>query len=332
MKAAPQFPRLIQRLNMKKKVVVMGGGNGSAKSIRACKVCIDKIELSAVISVSDSGGSSGVLRKEFGVLPPGDLLRAIMAMSVHDYDLLKSIFYSPRFEGQGKFDTHNIGNLFLALGSKYDGDSIHAIRALEQGLNAEGHVYPVTLEQTGLVAELEDGSVVSGEHAIDRPTGTRKRIKRVYLEPSGVVYNEAARVIREADYILFGPGSLYCSVVASILPRGCREALADSKAEFVYIVGNAYEAHGEVGPTKLSDFVRELEQYLPRKIDVVVYNNRVLNEQQKEWYKEKQWKLFDADLDKMSGHEVIQGDFERDERPGLDDVKLGQLLKQFCDR
>lgn len=307
----------------------MGGGNGSAKSIRACKI-VDGIDLSAIISVSDSGGSSGLLRTQFNTLPPGDLLRAILAMSPFDYELLKSIFYKPRFNVEGKLQNHNIGNIFLVLSQAYCGDMVAAIRSFEQALGAVGNVYPATLNLTTLVAEMSDYSIIKGEHELDRPTFERsKRIQKVWLEPEGHVYEDAANVIESADYIVIGPGSLYCSIVATLLPKGCREAIERSKAKIIYVVGNAYEEEGETGPTRLSEFVKELQTYLPRKIDSVVYNNRKLSAGQETWYKEKKWKLFEADVENVSEYTIVQGDYERDDRAGLDDEKLGALLKKI---
>src|SRR3989339_860667 len=118
----------------KKKVVVIGGGNGSAISIVALKQNLDLFDISAVISMSDSGDSSGRLREEFNTLPPGDIMRAVLALSKYDYPLLKQIFFRNRFSGAGKLDGHNLGNLALILGEKYDGDFMSAIRALEQNL------------------------------------------------------------------------------------------------------------------------------------------------------------------------------------------------------
>ena len=105
-----------------KKIVVLGGGNGSAISINALKNLGDNVQISAVVSTSDSGGSSGVLRKEFKTLPPGDVMRAVLAMSPYNYDILKKMFYRNRFSGCGKLDNHNLGNLFLVLAEKYGSD------------------------------------------------------------------------------------------------------------------------------------------------------------------------------------------------------------------
>lgn len=314
---------------MKKKVVTIGGGNGSAKSINSCKQLIDDIELSAIVSMSDDGGSSGRLREEFDTLPPGDILRAVMAMSRHDYEMLKSIFYTPRFAVEGKLNKHDLGNMFLVLAAQYTGDYIASIRALEQALDTVGHVYPVTLDKTQLAVRYSNGEVVISEDKIDRPQGERtERIVEAWLEPTGVIHVDAQKKIIEADYIVLSPGSLYCSVIATMLCDGFKDAVQESNAHIIFLAGNSYEGHGELGPTKLSDMVHELEQYLPRKVDTVVYCSDELNEQQKQWYAEKKWVLFEADIDQLKDYTIVQGPCDREDRPGLSSRKIGELLKQ----
>ena len=194
---------------MKTNVVVIGGGNGSAVTINALKEHTDVFDISAVIAVSDSGGSSGRLREEFYTLPPGDLMRAILAMSKYEYKLLKQIFYKNRFKDVGKLNAHNLGNLFLILSKQYDGDIVHAMRALEQSVEAVGRVYPVTLDVVHLCAELTDGTTVKTEAVLDEPTYDRgKKIKRVWLEPEGKVYEGAKKVIVDARHILLSAASL----------------------------------------------------------------------------------------------------------------------------
>ncbi len=314
---------------MKKKIVVIGGGNGSAISINALKQNIDNIELSAVISMSDSTGSSGSLRKEFNTLPAGDILRAILAMSKYDYTFLKQIFYSNRFSGAGKLDNHDLGNIFLVLAEQYAGDWMSAVRALEQAVEAAGHVYPASLGVSDLIAELDNGDIVKTEGLIDRPEYDRSlRIKKLGLEPRVEASEEAVKVIGEADYIILGPGSLYTSIVASILPLGIKEAINKSNAKLIQVVGNAYEGVGETGPTKLSDFVGELEMYLPRKIDVVIANDTILDSDVKKKYEEKKWYLVDFDLENIDKSRLVFKDFEKEEG-GLDPNKLGKILKEI---
>ena len=216
----------------KLKVVVIGGGNGSSITTQALKQNIKLFDFSTVVTMSDSGGSSGRLREEFKTLPPGDILRAVLAMSVYDYEILRKIFNKTRFNSVGKLDGHNLGNLFLVLAEQYGGEYIQVIRALEQAVEAVGRVYPVSLDKTDLVVELDNGKIVKKEGTIDRPDYNKNlKIKRAWLEPEAKIYEEAGRVIKKADYIIIGPGSLYCSIVATLLPVGIKKAIEKSDLE-----------------------------------------------------------------------------------------------------
>lgn len=311
------------------KVAVIGGGNGTAICLVALKKWCDRLDLSAIVSMSDSGGSSGKLRHEFGTLPPGDILRAVLALSRYDYSLLRQIFYEPRFEGLQKLDGHNLGNLFLVLTARYGGNFLAALEALSQSVDALGKVYPVTLDLADLAAELTSGEVIRTESFIDNPNYNRgSKIKKAWLEPEPKAYAGAEQALREADYIIISPGSLYTSLVAALLPKGIKESIATSKARLIYVAGSAYRLDGETGPEKLSDFVLQLEKYLPRQLDAVIYNNHILDEEQNKFYAEKKWGVFEKDMDKISGRELIAADFES-ARGGLSSEKLGEILKNI---
>lgn len=310
------------------KIVVVGGGNGSAISLNAVKKNKADLEISAVVSMSDSTGSTGRLRKEFNTLPPGDVMRAVLAMSPYHFPLLKKIFYRNRFEGVGKLDKHNLGNLFLVLGEQYSGDYVKSIRALEQAIDAIGHVYPVTLQVNDLVGELDNGDIVKTEGELDQPKYDKSlRIKKVWLEPEVEIFEGASKVLEEADYIILGPGSLYTSVVATTLANGFKETVENSKAKLIYIAGNARHTDGETGPKKVSEAVEELSNYLPRKIDMVVYNNHELTEQEKDFYYSRGWEPIPCD-ESNCDCEVVQGDFERS-GGGLCDEKLSNILNNI---
>ena len=314
----------------KRQVVIFGGGNGSATTLRAMKRSADIFNLSAVVSMADSGGSSGRLRQEFNTLPAGDVLRAILALSSYGYrTVLRPMFYKNRFTGLEKLDGHNLGNLFLVLTAQYcGGDFVSAMRALEQAVAAQGTVYPATLDPAHLAAELDNGDIVRTEAALDHPAYDRAHvIKRVWLEPETAAYPGAIRAIEKADFLLFGPGSLYTSVIASLLPRGFKEAMARSKAKTIYIAGNKYELDGETGPTALHDFVSQLEQYLPRPIDAVVFNKVTLTPVQQEHYKEKGWAMIEYDPDRLREYLVYAEPFER-QSGGLSADRLGRLLRE----
>ncbi len=312
---------------MKKKVVVIGGGNGSATIINALKPFVSDIELTSVVSVCDSGGANGRLREQLGQLPSADTLRAVLAMSPYDYAMLKKIFRINRFS-EGKFEGHYLGNLFLMLVARHTGDYLGAVQALEDAVEAQGKVYPVTLDQSDLCVELSNGQIVIGEGNIDRPIHDRSvRIMRAWLQPTPMICDKARDVIEHADYVIFASGSLYTSIIVNLVVEGMKKgALRLSQAKFIYVAGNAYEIEGETGPTKLTEFVSELEMYLPRPLDMVFYNNYKLDEEDKSFYKMKEWGLIE--FDQIDGEKFMGVDFER-EGGGLSVEKLGKALMNY---
>lgn len=312
----------------KKKIVILGGGNGGSISIRAMKNYADFYDLSAVIAMSDSGGSSGELRREFGVLPPGDILRAILAMSRYDYDMIKHIFYDSRYSKHGKLKGFGLGHLFLAFVEKYDGSIINAIRPLAQALDVVGPVFPVTLQSVDLVAHLQDGTTVVGEHEIDRPNWSGdNRIVSCSLDPKPQGYERALEEIEQADFIIIGPGSFYTSIVATLLPVGVQDAIARSKAKLLFVPGNAVEIAGEYGPCTLSEFVSTLESYLPRELDVVLYKHILLSDIQQEYYIQKGWKQFTGDVSLVKCP-IIGAEYEKVDG-GLDPKRLGSIVHDY---
>ncbi len=311
----------------KKNVVVIGGGN-TPTVINALKNR-DDINLSAVISMSDSGGSSGILRKEFNTLPPGDILRATLAMSSYDYDLLKDIFYRPRFVQEGKLEKNNLGTLFIILAAQYSGSLKESLMALHQALNTKGTAYPVTYEPSDICVELDNGEIVIGEHEMDRPQKRDHRIVRAWLQPTPMINPDAQKAIEQAQYIIFSPGSLYGSIIAALTVEGMTKgALRNSNAIFMSIPGNTYERDGEVGPTTLSEYIQELEQYLPRKVDYIIYNSHQLTEKEQQYYHKKGWQLRHMDTEHISDRTVIGKDFEKN-GGGLSAEKLQNILKEI---
>jgi len=314
----------------KKRVVVVGGGNGSACSLNALKQYRNIYDISAVVSVSDSGGSSGRLRKEFGTLPMGDILRAVLAMSPYPYKMLKHVFNQNRFEETGKLDGHNLGNMFLVLAEQYDGDFEHALRALHQAVEAVGTVHPVTREISDLCVELSNGDIIIGEHEIDRPLYDRSlRIKRAWLQPTPALDEGAKQAIEHADAIVFGPGSLYCSIIATLAVEGMqKEVVRSSRAQLIYVIGNSFETHGETGPTSVSDAIHELEAFLPRPLDAIIYNNHRLTKKEEEHYKERGWSPLEFDFHAQHEPRLITADYEKDPKDGagLSPQKLGRVL------
>lgn len=313
----------------KKNVVIIGGGNGSAIVINALKKHVSDFNLTALVSMSDSGGSTGKLRAEFKTLPPGDIMRAVVSLSRYDYHrVLKPIFYRNRFTVPGKLEKHNLGNLFLILASQYAGNFEQALAALHQAIEAVGTALPVTLLPNDLCVSLTNGQVIKTEAKIDEPDYDRKlKIAKAWLEPSAPLNPKARQAIQEANVIVLCPGSVYTSVVAALLPAGLKAEIAKSSAQIVYIVGNAYEQGGETGPENLSGIVKVVESYLPRPVDVILFNNHKLTPQQKKNYQAKNWGTFENDLSKLDKHKIVKADFET-KLGGLSPDKLrAPLLK-----
>lgn len=312
---------------MKKKVVIMGGGNGGSMSIRALKRFSEHFELCAVIGMTDSGGSSGRLREQYGVLPPGDILRAVLAMSRYDYETMKHIFYECRFSEAGILSDHGLGHFFLALTEKYAGGIIDSLRALGQALDIVGPVFPVTTDHATLCVELENGKVLKGEHEIDRPESERdhNRINKAWLDPTPQIYERARSSIEEADYIIIGPGSFYTSLVATLMADGVSEAIQNSKAKILYVSGNGYELNGEFGPRKLNDCVLELQQYVPRKFDAIIHNHAILSEDQQAYYAKKNWGEIETDFNGIEDYNIVSLNYEH-VKGGSDPDKLGAIL------
>jgi uncharacterized cofD-like protein len=313
---------------MKKKIVVFGGGNGSAAALVALKQNIEKFDVTAVVSMSDSGGSSGKLRQEFGVLPPGDIMRAILALSKYDYPILKRIFYSNRFSISGKLNKHNLGNIFLALSTEYCGDFLKAIEALSQSVEAMGKVLPNTLQTNDLVAELTNGQEIETEAAIDEPNYDRKlKISKVYLKPKVKAYSPVLSAIKQADYIIFSPGSLYTSLIAALLPSGILKTIEKSPAKLIFVVGNAFHPHGETGPEDVKEAIEVLQSYLPRKLNLVLHNDHQFTAAEKKKYQEKKWGVLKNNTNEIENIKVISFDYER-VGGGLCSIKLGKKFKE----
>jgi len=226
------------------------------------------------VAMTDSGGSSRRLMDEFGrPLPLGDLRQALVALSRSSRlwgDLFRYRF--PDAPG-GVVGGHALGNLILhALEDLNRGDLLGALEDAQELLDAAGHVLPVTLAESTLCAELDDGTLVRGETAIDRP-GNRPvcPVARVFLDPPAAALPRASKAFERADRILIGPGDLYTSVVPCLLVEGIPEAIRSGDGEVVYVC-NVMTKHGETDGFRASDFVREVHRYLGGRVDTVVVN------------------------------------------------------------
>ncbi|MEK9201861.1 MAG: gluconeogenesis factor YvcK family protein [Patescibacteria group bacterium] len=313
-----------------KKVVVIGGGTGSFVVLRGLKNY--PFDISAVVTMFDSGGSSGVLRDEFGILPPGDARRCLIALSEGEKEETLRNLFNYRFNQEGSgLNGHNFGNILLTALTRIMSNEAEAIEEAGKILNIKGRVLPVSLTVAHLCAELQNGEIVEGETNIDIPKheGSLK-IKRVFLKPEAFIYEETAKAIQEADMIIIGPGDLYTSVIPNFLVEGVSKAIQKSKAKKIYIM-NLMTKWGETHGFKASDFSSEIIKYLGiEKLDAIIVHDAVVSKELAETYAEqKQFPVVLDDTLKNYTARIITGDI-CDESSLLrhDSEKLAALISK----
>lgn len=242
-----------------KKIVVIGGGTGVFTVLSGLKH--SKHKLSAIVTMADDGGSTGILREEFGILPPGDVRRALVALS-HDEKTLADLFNYRFEEGRG-FEGHSLGNLLLTALERIYGSFDKAVDEAGTILGIKGQVIPVTFDRVRLIAYLEDGKLISGEAKIDnlKKNKKRARIKKVVLRPSASANKKAIKAILEADLIVLGPGDLYTSIIPNLLVTGIAQAIVRSRARKALVI-NIMTKRGETDKFGVKDFVSAIEKYL----------------------------------------------------------------------
>ncbi len=257
------------------KVTTIGGGSGHYVLLSGLKD-LDGIAITAVVSMMDSGGSTGRLRDELGILPPGDVLKCALALS--PYQESARPLLQKRFSRDRRLRGHNAGNMLLTMLSRYTGSFPSGVAALAEILDVNGTIYPVTTDQATLVAELTDGSRIYGERAIDMPRGhQREKIKNVFLVPHHAdqiqVFPPVVAAIENSDYIILGPGDLYTSIIPNLIVPGVKEAMLGSNARLICIV-NIMTKYGETHNFKGSDFIKHIERVIQKPVDMVVCNSK----------------------------------------------------------
>jgi uncharacterized cofD-like protein len=256
------------------KVVTIGGGSGQHALLSGLRD-LASISITAIVSMMDSGGSTGRLRDELGTLPPGDILKCILALSPHQ-EAVRSLLQK-RFQKDRRLRGHNAGNMLLTMLSRYTGSFPSGVNALSEILDTRGTILPVTTDRATLVAELTDGTRIYGEGAIDIPRGNqREKIKDVFLVPHHTdqikVYPPVIDAIRAADFIIMGPGDLFTSIIPNLIVPGVNQGLQRTRAKLIYLV-NIMTKYGETQNFQCEDFVRHLESFIGKAVDVVIYNN-----------------------------------------------------------
>ena len=274
--------------NRGQNLVALGGGTGLSTLLAGLKCLVGPISspalwlanLSAIVTVSDDGGSSGRLREELQMLPPGDIRNCMIALS-EDSNLLSRLFRY-RFRGDGELGGHSFGNLFLAALTEVTGDFTEAIRLSSEVLASKGHIYPATISDVRLVAELADGNIVRGETQI---SASRAPIRRLRLEPEQCLpLPEVLKAIRTADVITVGPGSLYTSILPNLLVARVSQAIGESHATRIFIC-NLMTQPGETDNYTARQHLETIKDYAPEiHFDFVVVNDRRITKEQSERY------------------------------------------------
>ena len=316
----------------RKKIVTIGGGSGQFALLSGLRE-LDRLDITAIVAMVDSGGSTGRLRDELGALPPGDILKCILALSPHG-DIARSILLK-RFARDRRLEGHNAGNMLLTMLSRYTGSFPAGINALAEILDSRGTILPVTVDRATLVAELSDGSRIFGEAAIDIPdVSQRAAIKNVYLVPhhhdSISVYPPVLDAIAESETIIMGPGDLFTSILPNLIVPGVKEALQSTRAKILFVV-NIMTKFGETHHFAARDFAARLEKAMGRRLDSFVYNTRRPDDEILQRYQQQQARFVDIDesLDFWKNRTIHAADL-LDTAGGIvrhDSKKLASLLK-----
>ena len=282
----------------KREILVVGGGTGNHTTLSGLKN--EDCNLSAVVAMTDDGGSSGRLRDELGQLPPGDIRRCLMALAEDSPSgqVMRRLF-DYRFSSGNGLSGHNFGNLFLTALTEVTGSAISAIEEASRILGIQGQVLPVTLTKSTLVATLENGKEISGEAAIDlRRENLEVSIDYIRLQPKAYVYPPALEAIERADAIVLGPGDIYTSVLPNLLVEDVAEAINAARAVKIHIC-NLMTKPGESDGFKASTFVKLLLSYLgtDAPLDYLIFNNRPFPQRLLERYAQERQYPVELDLE-----------------------------------
>lgn len=282
------------------RIVAIGGGTGLSTLLHGLKRYAQEpreAEITAVVTVTDDGGSSGRLRREFEVLPPGDIRNCMVALS-EDEGLLSRLFQYRFAEGKG-LKGHSFGNLFLTALTNLTGDFAQAVKVSSEVLASLGRIYPATEANVVLEAELESGRIVTGESKISK---SRSRIKWIRLRPRVCKpMPETLEAIQRADLITFGPGSLFTSVIPNVLVQGIPSAIRRSRALKAYYVNLMWQP-GETIGFRASDHVEAIHRHAGGPLfDVAVVNTRAISARQRRKYAAEKAQSVMNDVDRLAG-------------------------------
>lgn len=312
-----------QYLESGPKIVAIGGGTGLSTLLHGLKEYTSNI--TAIVTVADDGGSSGRIREQFGILPPGDIRNCLVALAEAE-PLMRDLFQF-RFDNSSELQGHSFGNLFITAMSKLTGDFEKAVKESSKVLAIRGQVLPSTLSKVVLVAQHEDGTCTEGEAKIPQKGSP---IKNVYLRPADALATpEAIRAISEAEVIVLGPGSLYTSILPNLLIREITEAISGSRAAKIYVC-NIMTQYGETDGYSADDHLNTVIAHSKRRIvDYVIVNTANIPEHLITKYKEEKASPIKNDADKIrkAGFKVMEEKIvEVGEVIRHDSHKLAQII------
>ena len=322
---------------MKKRLVsVIGGGTGTYVVLQALKNL--NLEIKAIVSMMDSGGSTGRLRDQLGVLPPGDLRQCLVALS--DAPILWRKLFLYRFE-KGDLKGHNFGNIFLSALEKVAGNYQEVIETASFILKTKGEVIPVTFEKTDLGVKFSNGKIITGEGKIDNNKSTTKKIIKAFLTKKVNPNPRAISAIEKSDFIIIGPGDLYTSLIPPLLVNEIPQKIKTAKAKIIFIV-NLMTKKGQTTNFTAYDHFKIISQYLTRSPDFILINNGKIPKNVLKWYYDHGEKVVINDINKNFRSVLIEKNlidkktFQKDKTDALkrsilrhDPKKLKKIFRQI---
>jgi uncharacterized cofD-like protein len=320
----------------KPKVAVIGGGSGTFVVLSGLKEY--PLALTAIITVADSGGSTGRLRDQFGFLPVGDLRQSLASLAREsDQTWIRDLLLYRFSHGDG-LEGHNLGNLILTALQDMTGSTPKALEVAGKVFRLSGTIYPITTQNVDLVIEYTDGTFIIGEHKLNPENVGGKKIKRIRLSPHAQIYSKAQRTIINSDHIVIGPGDLYASILPNFAVGGVKGAFRQSKAKIIYIV-NLMTRYTQTHGYTASDHVEEIRNYIGRYPDIVIVNNKaipknilknyeqeqgypVINDLTEENYKVVSAPLWDVAKNAQKSSDNIKRNYLIHDRKSLTDILL----------
>lgn len=310
-------------------LIAVGGGTGLSTLLRGLKRYED-FNLTAIVTITDEGGSSGMIRREMNIPPPGDIRNNITALAEDEKLLTQLIRY--RFSEEGSLMGHSLGNIILAALTRILGSFPEAVKNLAEVLAIQGVVLPVSECMVRLVAETEKGDLLLGENEI---ADTGQKIKRITTNKQFEALEETLEAFKNADGMVFGPGSLYTSVIPNFLAAGVKEAVNSNPCKKIY-VANLMTQPGETIGYTLDDHLKEIEKYLDGNVDLVIANNGKIPEEILQRYENQNSEGLKLDEEKIERELILENlvKLELDERDAKlklrhDEKKLAEIIRRY---